>query len=411
MVLTNFIRSILYFFVHSEKNLKKDIILSLIFFLLLALLYYSGLLQKYIVPPYIINGDIVTFGDAKDVNSWIKCSKLNINIIFENNCTLRHKITYGYFITFFPYNEILDKFYKTYLPLTFIFLFVITTVRFCERKKIIDLLIVSFAIFNPHTLLLLERGNWDLLIYFSIILVCVTNNNILKSLIIIFNTLIKYYPIVFLISIFTYKRVFLKNFFYLFLSVLIIIVFLFYYREPTIIIFKENLYHASFRYNFSAYAMIEAIKQLFKNENFFQIFILLALIFIFFDYIKKNIIEKEFSLNFSFEEKLFLISSLVVITCYFGFSNFYYRDVFFILCLPLLIKLSNTKKNLNIVLYIFLSKFIYNILTNNFIIWRKNLEFLPIRNFLDLITIIIILCVSIKLYSKLIQFIFRKNKT
>lgn len=408
MILVNFIKNSLNYLVNADKNYKNNLLLTFIYLLFLFFLYFSGLLHKYITPPYIVNGEIINFGDAKDVASWIKCSKMNIDIISDNSCTLRHKLTYGYIITFFPYGKFIGFLYQTLLPIFFIVSFLLVTVFFCKREKKLDLFLITLAIFNPHTLLLLERGNWDLLIYFSLILICLSNNSILRLIFIIINSLIKYYPILFFLIYLTDTNSNKSKTFNILLIFIIFFSFIFYFYEPTLKIIEENLYGASIRYNFSINALIQIIMKYLSNNKYFEILIYFSFILFFLNYLRLHLLSKDLRINFGLEEKLFLLSGSIILFSYILFSNFYYRDTFIVLCLPYLIKISNNYKNLNWILYLFIFRFIYNILTNNFIIWRKSFEYLLLRNVFDFCVIIVILSILIKFALNL--FMINKSK-
>ena len=61
-----------------------------------------------------------------------------------------------------PYNENLKLFYLNYLPYITIILFVFTTIFLLNPKNKLEYFIVTLAILNPSTLLLIERFNNDI---------------------------------------------------------------------------------------------------------------------------------------------------------------------------------------------------------------------------------------------------------
>jgi len=354
----------------------------------------------------MIDGSIITFGDSKDVVSWIKCWKLGVNVILENSCTLRHKLDYGFILTYFPYNSILEIIYTIVMPIIFTCGLIFTTVNFCEKKNFINLIIIVCSIINPHTLLLLERSNWDLYIYFSIIILCLSRNYYLKIFLITINSLVKYYPILLIINVFLSKNNINKKILTSVLIFFLISIFIFFHFEETVEILRNNLFGASIRYSFSFQALIKIFQNLVIENNYIYIIFILGIliIFVYLIYTFKIFEINKIKLNIIFfEEKLFILSGNIILFSYLLFNNQYYRDVFILLCLPLLIKISNVKSNFNFIILILIGRYVYNIFTNNFIIWSKNFDYLVFRNVLDFIVVTLIAIVLSRLNIDLIK--------
>ena len=77
--------------------------------------------------------------------------------------------------------------------------------------------------------------------------------------------------------------------------------------------------------------------------------------------IRNLFINFNFSNNSTFEERLFFLSSTIILICYFSFSNFIYREIFFLGLIPLVLKYTVEKNDT-------FSNFFYKILILKFLI-------------------------------------------
>ena len=93
--------------------------------------------------------------------------------------------------------------------------------------KIEQVIIYILFIFSSATLLAIERFNFDVIIFLTLLLICYLRSNILKLILITVITLAKFYPIIISISLF-FKGFSKKNILYFiaFLSLVSLIFFL-----------------------------------------------------------------------------------------------------------------------------------------------------------------------------------------
>ena len=114
--------------------------------------------------------------------------------------------------------------------------------------------------------------------------------------------------------------------------------------------------------------------------------------------------------NLNFENKLYFLASTIIIFCYFSFSNFIYREIFFLGLVPSIL-MSLSKSQSKVVLfyfYLLLSKFL---LTSIFIYIYQNNIFelinplmILIKHTVDLYLIFFVF----NFYLKYISLFFRK---
>ena len=83
-----------------------------------------------------------------------------------------------------PYNENLKIFYLNYLPYITIILFVFTTIFLLNPKNKLEYFIVTLAILNPSTLLLIERFNNDIFVFLILIIIALNRFYIFNWLLI-----------------------------------------------------------------------------------------------------------------------------------------------------------------------------------------------------------------------------------
>ena len=103
------------------------------------------------------------------------------------------------------------------------------------------------------------------------------------------------------------------------------------------------------------------MKYLFNWNYIFLIIIFLILFSIltiyFYKLLKKNNLEN-LVIIYSWEAKLFLLGSYILLICYLVFSNYFYREIFLIILFPLLFKLRDIK-GINFIIYLIIFRYIY----------------------------------------------------
>lgn len=328
----------------DSKYLAIFLILVIIFYL-----FYSNLIYDYFVPQdtskYIglFRDWVITLDDTY-------CQiKLN-----NDNC---RPYQYGPSLLYLPFPNLLKNFYYLHFPNISIFLFIISIFFIFNKYYKKNKFLVFIIIFSPTSLFALERGNLDLHLFLLAILIAYNKFYFINLFLISISFLLKYYPITFFANIFTeHKKS--KLFIIVSFSVTIFLCF-------SIIIYHKEIFFDLFN-NLSAskagYHLIYSIKSIAKifkylfSTNYILSLVITYLLFIFLIYkiIKfnyKNGLDRKISIS-SIEEKLFLIGTNTSLFAYLLFSNIYYREIFLILSIPLILKLKNELHSIKIFKFI-----------------------------------------------------------
>ena len=148
------------------KNIKIYL-LTFVVILLYTILFESGLIK------YLALGSNYLFADYKDITKGLNCLNLNYysySDIFDGPSEYGCKgFSYGPIILYaFPFKKILFNFYENFLPLILIIIFSLSVIKIINPKNKLGYVICFLSLFNPATLLMIERMNIDIL--FAIIL-------------------------------------------------------------------------------------------------------------------------------------------------------------------------------------------------------------------------------------------------
>ena len=145
---------------------------------------------------------------------------------------------------------------------------------------------------------------------------------------------------------------------------------------------------------------------------FVIIFILIPLIFFNLSY--NSTIKQTFNKfnidDANFEDRLYFLSSTIIIFCYFFFSNFLYREIFFLGLLPLILLSRRTEGNriLSFYYYLIIAKFL---LTTFFVYLYQNYDssmLKPLMIFLKHTLDFYLIFLVLRLYTNIIILFFRK---
>lgn len=344
---------------------------SLIFsFILIYYLLSTGQVYNYLVPEDnkselgLFRDWIVTLND-------IYCQSSN-----KNGC---RPFQYGPILLYLPFNDILKDFYYNQFPILLIILFIFFLFLILKNNKY-DFILIPLIIFCPTTLLAIERGNIDLLLFLIAVLICLNKYFYLSCVLVGWSFLVKYYPITFFANLFTYTNK--KSLIHLkvvIFSLLIISLIFILIKKQILFDFIDNASasKAGFHLLFSAKAHAKFFKYSFEFNYIFLIAFTYIIFFTLSIYLYKYFIKRNSFKSLSItnvQEKLFLIGVNTSIFNYLLFSNYYYREIFLILSLPLIMKLiSNTNSKIfKIILslvyirYFFLYIYNYFILNENF---------------------------------------------
>ena len=368
----------------SKLNFLKNIFLTLALTLLFAcIIYYlfPKILYSYFIFPIHKNNQIYLFGDWSVIIAAIKCKLLNYNVFLNNPCdVIGRKHVYGSVLLHIPYFSNFDDFYFIYFPflINFIFLFVI--ISHFNLKSFRELLVCAVFVFNPITLLIMERLNFDIFVFLILLFLCKLKKNILNLIFIIFLSLSKFYPLIVSIIFLLNKEKLKKKLFYFFLALFVIFYFLYLDKNNLkIILGNIDQFSADYQwaFNFFALSKIPILLNMFSKNILIVFSILLSFSFFLIGiwFTRINLIVKQISQSdyiLCYEEVFFILSASILIFTYFIFNNWIYREVFIFGMIPLCLK-NNNQSYLFKSLYnlIFFKLFFFSI-TSYFSIFYKN---------------------------------------
>ena len=347
-----------------------NIFFSIILIFLLIFLIHSSLIGKIIW----IGENL--FGDLQIPINWLKCSYLGFDLYKESikSCPSFDGVSfaYGHIFLIIPFNNILEIFYINYLPYLIIITFVFSIILIINPKTKFEYIVVLLCIFNPSTLLLIERMNADIFIFLISIFITFNRFYFLNWFIIYFATFTKVYPIILGINILieNKNRTFKKYIFIILFIIIVSLLYLFIYLDEYLFLL-ENLgaTKAGYHYLFSLNTFPKLFKYIF-HFNYILLILLFYLMFFlltkFFYNKLKNIFSKIIIDIHCYKTKLFILGAYISFICYVIFSNYFYREVFLILTLPYLLSLFNLHNNkllkylLNLIILKYLFLYIYS---------------------------------------------------
>lgn len=370
--------------------LRERLIQRLIFLLLIVTILYflfPKIIYAYFIFPVAKNNQIYLFVDWSAIISAINCKQLDYNIFVDNPCdVIGRKHVYGSILLFIPYFEKYSKFYFLYFPIIVNLIFIFVVISHFTLKSLKEYILVFFFIFNPAIILLMERLNFDIFIFLLMILLCYYRKNFLNVFIILFLSLSKFYPLSLFPLFFINDKNLLKNLIYA-LIFLILLFFSLYLDKENLkeILNNAKLFSAVYfwSFNFFALSKIPILLTIFSRTFLIVSSLLFFLIFFlkgFFIY-KNVLVKKEITLNNvnSYNKTLFLISSGVLVSNYFIFNNWIYREVFLFGVIPFLLELSAKEKFFNNLINLIILRFAYFSISSYFALFKRN-DFLLIFN-------------------------------
>ncbi len=354
----------------SYKN-YLNIFFSIIVIFLLIFLIHSSLIYKFIWKVEYL------FGDLKVPINWLKCNYLGFDLYKESikNCPNFDgtSFTYGHIFLIIPFNNILEIFYINYLPYLIIITFVFSVILIINPKTKFEYIVVLLCIFNPSTILLIERMNLDIFIFLISIFITFNRFYFLNWFIIYFAALIKIYPAILSINIFieNKNRILKKNIFIILSLIIIFLLYLFFhFNEYLFLLENQGAAKAGYHFLFSLNTFPKIFKYIFDFNYILLIlffYLMFFLLTIFFYNKLKNSFSKIVIDIHCYKTKLFILGAYVSFVCYVIFSNYFYREVFMILTLPYLLNLFNLRNdnllkyllNLIVLKYLFLYLYSY----------------------------------------------------
>jgi len=375
----------------------KDLITfltSVFFSIIIFLLIYKQIIYPTIIP-MIKNGIIIIFPDWSVILNANICQTKGFDVYLDNPCDQwNRKHVYGEVLLKIPFITKFPKFYFIILPIVFNYLFIYTIVSFFNFKNKLEYLTTFLFLLSVPVILAVERANIDIIIFLLMVLIAKNQKLLLNYFLLILVTISKFYPISMAI-IFLFKKK-LKNIISnMIIFFLIVFSILFFQSDQLIKIFNnQSQFSSSGIYGFSFFHGINCIKDFniyVKGKDYtwikylyISIILIIPLIFTMVLNLRNISTNKSISKLFftnSFENRLYILSTTVTLICYFSFSSFPYREIFFLGLIPWIIKEKNSingKFFLNFYYYILSGKFLIS--TILFFIERNNIfyKFKPV---------------------------------
>jgi hypothetical protein len=395
----------------------------LLFLFIVIILYYifPNILYGFFIFPIATGKQLYLFGDWSVIFSAIKCKLLNYNIFINNPCDVWGRPhVYGSILLFIPFIEEYSIFYLWYFPIFINLIFIAIIVLHFNFTSLKEYFLCLIFILNPSTLLVMERLNLDIFIFLLMILLCYFRNNILNLLFISFLTLAKFYPAS-LLPLFFIKNKnnkFFINFLFAFCFFFLVTFFLYLDKDNLLeIVRNKQLFSANYKWSFNFFALskIPSLLNIF-SENLLVLFSLLfSFVFVFVGvFICKNILYKNnyiLTRSWGYNETLFLISAGVLVSTYFAFNNWIYREIFMFGLIPLSLELGRHNLFFKNLINFIIFRLFYFTISSYFSMFRGDDFLLIFNQIIDISFVSFIFGALLYLYLKLLISSFRFRKT
>ena len=188
-----------------KSDFKKNITISIIFIICIFFLWKFGILYSHSLFPVIKENRLHIFADWAMPIKLAICHKSGFNVFYPSSC-LNYPFNYGNILLYIPYFNSFEKFYFFYIPIIICFLFIFSIVSIIKPKNFFEYFLLILIIFAPSTLLAIERGNHDILIFLFILLMVYFNSSTLNFLILTLTSLARYYPLALMVNFFIEKK-------------------------------------------------------------------------------------------------------------------------------------------------------------------------------------------------------------
>jgi len=377
-----------------KQNWQKNIIISLLFSSFIYYLWELGILYSYSIYPVVSDGRLHVFPDwAAMIKLNICHNKFRINVFYNNPC-VSSIMDYGNIFLLLPYFESFENFYFFYFPILTGVIFVFIIVSLIQPKNIFNYFLLILILFSPPTLLIIERANFDMVIFILIVLIALSNSSFQNFIIITFASLLKYYPLTLMVNFFIEKTGSIKKILLILSLFIIVVLSLFYLMGESweLLQHKIQSFDPPWGNQFSIKAFV-IISKNWKNYEHSMILLISYIFFIFFTIIFFLVFNKTRFINKAnihlFEEKLFILGANLVVTLYLISHNINYREVFIILLLPFLIKINKSIDNkiFRYLIYFITLRYIFFLISNYYIFFKKIYYLLYFKAFSDIILV------------------------
>ena len=410
-------------------KLKQRININFFIFILFVLIIYFLIKHQIIYPtilPMINNGGVNIFADWSVIINANLCFEKGLDVYSNNPCDQwGRKHVYGNILLNIPFIQSFKNFYFFIFPILFNLLFLYVTINFFKFNNYIEYFMIFPFMLSPSIILSIERANIDIIIFLIVVFISFNKKLLLNYIPLLFVTLSKFYPIS-LATIFLFEKKFSKIILNFIVFFILIISLLYLQYDDLVKIFnnsKQFIGGGIYNFSFNGLALyITSLNIIIDNKNLNWIKYLCIFVFLIIPilitlrfqirFIFKNYIIKDKLTENIYENRLYLLSSVVILSCYFLFSNYIYREIFFLGLIPWILKereVNSNKNFINFYYYILCTKFVisfiitYIIRNEYFLLIKPILIFIKHSFDFYLITIILIFLLSsiIFFYQKL----------
>ena len=410
-------------------KLKQRININFFIFILFVLIIYFLIKHQIIYPtilPMIYNGGVNIFADWSVIINANLCFEKGLDVYSNNPCDQwGRKHVYGNILLNIPFIQSFKNFYFFIFPILFNLLFLYVTINFFKFNNYIEYFMIFPFMLSPSIILSIERANIDIIIFLIVVFISFNKKLLFNYIPLLFVTLSKFYPIS-LATIFLFEKKFSKIILNFIVFFILIISLLYLQYDDLVKIFnnsKQFIGGGIYNFSFNGLALyITSLNIIIDNKNLNWIKYLCIFVFLIIPilitlrfqirFIFKNYIIKDKLTENIYENRLYLLSSVVILSCYFLFSNYIYREIFFLGLIPWILKereVNSNKNFINFYYYILCTKFVisfiitYIIRNEYFLLIKPILIFIKHSFDFYLITIILIFLLSsiIFFYQKL----------
>ena len=410
-------------------KLKQKININFFIFILFVLIIYFLIKHQIIYPtilPMINNGGVNIFTDWSVIINANLCFEKGLDVYSNNPCDQwGRKHVYGNILLNIPFIQSFKNFYFFIFPILFNLLFLYVTINFFKFNNYIEYFMIFPFMLSPSIILSIERANIDIIIFLIVVFISFNKKLLFNYIPLLFVTLSKFYPIS-LATIFLFEKKFSKIILNFIVFFILIISLLYLQYDDLVKIFnnsKQFIGGGIYNFSFNGLALyITSLNIIIDNKNLNWIKYLCIFVFLIIPilitlrfqirFIFKNYIIKDKLTENIYENRLYLLSSVVILSCYFLFSNYIYREIFFLGLIPWILKereVNSNKNFINFYYYILCTKFVisfiitYIIRNEYFLLIKPILIFIKHSFDFYLITIILIFLLSsiIFFYQKL----------
>lgn len=410
-------------------KLKQRININFFIFILFVLIIYFLIKHQIIYPtilPMINNGGVNIFADWSVIINANLCFEKGLDVYSNNPCDQwGRKHVYGNILLNIPFIQSFKNFYFFIFPILFNLLFLYVTINFFKFNNYIEYFMIFPFMLSPSIILSIERANIDIIIFLIVVFISFNKKLLFNYIPLLFVTLSKFYPIS-LATIFLFEKKFSKIILNFIVFFILIISLLYLQYDDLVKIFnnsKQFIGGGIYNFSFNGLALyITSLNIIIDNKNLNWIKYLCIFVFLIIPilitlrfqirFIFKNYIIKDKLTENIYENRLYLLSSVVILSCYFLFSNYIYREIFFLGLIPWILKereVNSNKNFINFYYYILCTKFVisfiitYIIRNEYFLLIKPILIFIKHSFDFYLITIILIFLLSsiIFFYQKL----------